>query len=59
MLCAVPCCESDSDCLQAKGAELDARLRELKVATAHHSQLSEASKQEEALLRQALLPFQV
>lgn len=45
-------------CSQVKQAELEAQLEELRDAIAHQSQLNEASKQEEAWLRQLLLPSQ-
>ena len=45
-------------CSQVKQAELEAKLEELRAAIAHQSQLDEASKQEEAWLRQLLLPSQ-
>ena len=45
-------------CSQVKQAALEAQLEELRDAIAHQSQLDEASKQEEAWLRQLLLPFQ-
>jgi hypothetical protein len=55
----VPGQQADGERSQAKGAELDARLKELKGDIARQNQLSKASEQEEVLLRHALLPFQV